>query len=75
MSGPEFQEKIKKLTKRAGWEYEDVADFMADFIRNGKLEKPFLAALEEEIEELDKLAGEIDDVLDEDDEKEEEEDE
>jgi len=65
MNGPMFQEKIRKLCNRAGWESEDMLDFMSDFLHSHGLEAEFLESLQDEIEELDALADEIDGVLDE----------
>ena len=70
MNGQVFQEKIIRLANKAGWEHDDIFDFMADFLNERDLATEFLESMTDEIEELSEIADELDEILDEDEENE-----
>lgn len=70
MNGQVFQEKIIRLANKAGWEHEDIFDFMADFLNERDLAAEFLEVMAEEIDELNALADEVDELLDKDEDEE-----
>lgn len=64
MNGQVFQEKIIRLANKAGWEHEDIFDFMADFLNERDLATEFLEVMADEIDELNAIADEVDELLD-----------